>query len=94
MLRSRCLRHRLWRRGRRGRQANDTIYGLNGAIYSADPERAYRVARQIRSGHLTVNGNIVDITMPFGGFKQSGLGREGGIEGLDNYVEVKTVNFA
>jgi NAD-dependent aldehyde dehydrogenases len=75
-------------------RANDTIYGLNGAIYSADPERAYRVARQIRCGHLTVNGNIVDITMPFGGFKQSGLGREGGVEGLDNYIEVKTVNFA
>ncbi|CAD7028484.1 aldehyde dehydrogenase [Pseudorhizobium endolithicum] len=52
------------------------------------------MARQIRSGHLTVNGNVVDITMPFGGYKQSGLGREGGIKGLDNYVEVKTVNFA
>lgn len=75
-------------------KANDSIYGLNGAIYSADPERAYRVARRIQSGHLSINGNIVDITMPFGGVKQSGLGREGGIEGLDNYVEVKTVNFA
>lgn len=75
-------------------KANDSIYGLNGAIYSADPERAYRVARRIQSGHLSVNGNIVDITMPFGGVKQSGLGREGGIEGLDNYVEVKTINFA
>lgn len=75
-------------------KANDSAYGLSGAIYSADAERAYRVARRVRSGHLTVNGNIVDPTMPFGGVKASGQGREGGIEGLDNYLETKTVNFA
>ena len=75
-------------------KANDTIYGLHGAIYSADPERGYDVARRMRSGSVTVNGMIVDFKMPFGGFKQSGLGREGGLEGLDPYFEVKTVYFA
>ncbi len=57
----------------------------------ADAEQGYRVARRIRSGSVTVNGMIVDYKMPFGGFKQSGLGREGGIEGLQNYFEVKTI---
>ena len=75
-------------------KANDTIYGLHGAIYSADPERGYEVARRMQSGSVTVNGMVVDFKMPFGGFKQSGLGREGGTEGLDPYFEVKTVYFA
>ena len=75
-------------------KANDTIYGLHGAVYSADPERGYEVARRVRSGSVTVNGMIVDFKMPFGGFKQSGVGREGGIEGLDPYFELKTVYFA
>jgi aldehyde dehydrogenase (NAD+) len=48
----------------------------------------------VRSGSVTVNGLIVDPTMPFGGFKQSGTGREGGIEGLDPYLELKTIYFA
>ena len=74
-------------------KANDTIYGLHGAIYTADAERGYAVARRVRSGSVTVNGLIVDYKMPFGGFKQSGIGREGGIEGLENYFEVKTVYF-
>ena len=74
--------------------ANDTIYGLHGAVYSADPERGYAVARRMRSGSITVNGLIVDPELPFGGFKQSGTGREGGIEGLDPYFELKTVYFA
>jgi acyl-CoA reductase-like NAD-dependent aldehyde dehydrogenase len=76
------------------RIANDTRYGLHGAIYTADSEEGFRVARRVRSGSLTVNGLIVDPKLPFGGFKQSGLGREGGIEGLDSYFEVKTVYFA
>ena len=74
-------------------KANDTMYGLHGAIYTADPERGYHVARRVRSGSLTVNGMIVDYKMPFGGFKQSGIGREGGIEGLENYFEAKTIYF-
>jgi acyl-CoA reductase-like NAD-dependent aldehyde dehydrogenase len=75
-------------------KANDTIYGLHGAVYTQDPERGYEIARRVRSGSVTVNGLIVDPTMPFGGFKQSGTGREGGIEGLDPYFELKTVYFA
>jgi acyl-CoA reductase-like NAD-dependent aldehyde dehydrogenase len=75
-------------------KANDTIYGLHGAVYSADPEAGFAMARRMRSGSITVNGMIVDPSMPFGGFKQSGTGREGGLEGLDNYFELKTVYFA
>lgn len=74
--------------------ANGTIYGLHGAVYSASTEHALAVARRIRSGSVTVNGLVVDCTMPFGGFKQSGCGREGGIEGLDPYLETKTLYFA
>ena len=67
------------------------MYGLHGAVYSADAERGYPVARRVHSGSVTVNGLIVDYKMPFGGFKQSGIGREGGVEGLENNCEVKTV---
>ncbi len=74
-------------------KANDTIYGLHGAVYSADPERGYEFARRMRSGSVSVNSMAVDFKMPFGGFKQSGMGREGGIEGLEGYLEVKTVYF-
>jgi len=76
------------------RKANDTVYGLHGAVYTADSEQGYEIARRMRSGSVTVNGMIVDPKMPFGGFKQSGIGREGGIEGLDLYFELKTIYFA
>jgi aldehyde dehydrogenase (NAD+) len=76
------------------RKANATPYGLNGAVYSADPERAFAFARRMRTGGLTVNGLIVDPKHPFGGYKESGMGREGGPEGLDNYLEIKTVHMA
>ena len=76
------------------RKANDTVYGLHGAVYTRDPERGYQIARRVRSGSVTVNGLIVDPKMPFGGFKQSGLGREGGAEGLHPYFETKTIYFA
>ena len=76
------------------RKANSTIYGLHGAVYTQDPERGYEIARRVRSGSVTVNGLVVDFKMPFGGFKQSGVGREGGIEGLDPYFELKTIYFA
>jgi acyl-CoA reductase-like NAD-dependent aldehyde dehydrogenase len=75
-------------------KANDTIYGLHGAVYTADAQRGFEIARRVRSGSVTVNGLIVDPKMPFGGFKQSGIGREGGIEGLEPYFETKTVYFA
>jgi acyl-CoA reductase-like NAD-dependent aldehyde dehydrogenase len=76
------------------RKANDTVYGLHGAVYTADEEHGYEVARRVRSGSVTINGMIVDPKMPFGGFKQSGLGREGGPEGLDLYLETKTIYYA
>jgi acyl-CoA reductase-like NAD-dependent aldehyde dehydrogenase len=75
-------------------KANDTIYGLHGAVYTSNAERGYEIARRVRSGSVTINGLIVDPKMPFGGFKQSGLGREGGVEGLDPYFETKTIYFA
>ncbi len=76
------------------RKANATPYGLNGAVYSADPERGFAFARRMRTGGLTVNGLIVDPKHPFGGYRESGMGREGGPEGLENYLEVKTVHMA
>jgi aldehyde dehydrogenase (NAD+) len=75
-------------------KANHSTYGLSGAVYTSNPERGYEMARRMRTGSVTVNGMIVDVKYPFGGFKQSGVGREGGIEGLDNYVETKTIHFA
>ncbi len=75
-------------------KANATVYGLHGAVYTQDAERGYEIARRMRSGSVTVNGLIVDPKMPFGGFKQSGMGREGGIEGLEQYFELKTIYFA
>jgi aldehyde dehydrogenase (NAD+) len=76
------------------RKANATRYGLNGAVYSQDVERAYRFAKRMRTGGLTINGLIVDPKHPFGGYRESGMGREGGPEGLDNYLEVKTIHIA
>jgi len=76
------------------RIANNTIYGLHGAVYTTSEDTGHAIARRLQSGSVTVNGLIVDVTMPFGGFKQSGLGREGGIEGLDLYLETKTIYFA
>ena len=60
-------------------------------MYTADTDRAYAIARRVRTGHFTQNGRDFDLTNPFGGFKQSGVGREGGPEGLEAFVEVKTV---
>jgi acyl-CoA reductase-like NAD-dependent aldehyde dehydrogenase len=75
-------------------KANDTTYGLSGAVFTTNPDRGYAIARRMRTGSVTVNGMIVDPKHPFGGFKQSGIGREGGPEGLDNYVETKTIHIA
>ena len=76
------------------RKANDSTYGLSGAVFTASPDRGYAIARRMRTGSVTVNGMIVDPKHPFGGFKQSGMGREGGPEGLDNYIETKTIHIA
>lgn len=74
------------------RIANDSIYGLSGSVFSADQARALRVARRIRTGTLNVNGaNFFAPDSPFGGYKQSGIGREMGVEGFEEYLQTKTV---
>jgi aldehyde dehydrogenase (NAD+) len=74
------------------RIANDSVYGLSGAVWSADEARALRVARRIRTGTINVNGgNFYAADAPFGGYKQSGLGREMGPEGFEEYLETKTI---
>jgi len=72
--------------------ANDSDFGLAGAVFSADEERAERVARSIRAGAVTVNGFALDPGIPFGGFRQSGIGREGGLPGLLMYTELKAIH--
>jgi betaine-aldehyde dehydrogenase len=77
------------------RLANDTIYGLSGSIWTGDGARALRVARAVETGVLSINSNTsVRVSTPFGGFKQSGYGRELGPHALDHYTEVKTVYYA
>ncbi len=73
------------------RIANDTIYGLSGAVWSADEERALRVARRLRTGQVDINGGGFNYSAPFGGFKQSGNGREFGRAGLEEYLEFKAL---
>ena len=74
------------------RIANDSPYGLAGSVFSADDERADRVARRIRAGSLMVNGGMFyGADAPFGGYKQSGIGRQNGREGLEQYLETKTI---
>jgi betaine-aldehyde dehydrogenase len=77
------------------RLANDTIYGLSGSIWTRDGARALRVSRALETGVLSINSNTsVRVSTPFGGFKQSGLGRELGPHALDHYTELKTVFHA
>jgi aldehyde dehydrogenase (NAD+) len=73
--------------------ANDTIYGLAGGVWSGDPERAKAVARKIRAGQVEVNGGAFNVMAPFGGYKQSGLGREAGTFGLEEFLEVKSLQL-
>ena len=73
------------------RIANDTPYGLSGFVTSGDAERARRVANRIRSGNVHVNGARVDFGGAFGGFKQSGNGREWGEAGLGEFLELKAI---
>ena len=75
--------------------ANDTIYGLSGSIWSGDGGRALRVARALDTGVISINSNSsVRVSTPFGGFKQSGVGRELGPDALDHYTDVKNVYYA
>lgn len=73
--------------------ANDTPYGLAGAVWSSDPERARRVARRLRTGQVDVNGGRYNHLAPFGGYKQSGNGREFGKWGLEEYLETKSLQL-
>lgn len=71
--------------------ANDSVYGLSGSVWSADPGHALAIAREIRTGMVSVNGAPQAYGTPFGGFKQSGVGREMGPEGLRGYLEPKSI---
>jgi betaine-aldehyde dehydrogenase len=74
------------------RIANDTVYGLSGSIWTTNAGRAMRVARALETGTISINSNnSVRVTTPFGGFKQSGIGRELGPNALDHYTELKNV---
>jgi aldehyde dehydrogenase (NAD+) len=74
------------------RIANDSIYGLSGVVVGADEERALSVARRIRTGTLSVNGaQWFSVDTPFGGYRQSGLGRENGRAGFEEYLETKVI---
>ncbi len=75
--------------------ANDTEYGLSGSVWTRDGARALRVARAIETGVLSINSNTsVRVSTPFGGFKQSGVGRELGPHALEHYTELKNVYYA
>jgi betaine-aldehyde dehydrogenase len=77
------------------RLANETIYGLSGSVWSQNGARALRVARAIETGVISINSNTsVRVSTPFGGFKQSGVGRELGPHALEHYTELKNVYYA
>jgi aldehyde dehydrogenase (NAD+) len=73
------------------RIANETIFGLHGAVFTADVDRAREVAGEMRTGNIGHNGFKTDFNMGFGGFKQSGIGREGGVQGLMPFLESKAM---
>jgi len=72
--------------------ANDSTYGLSGSVWTADAEAGLGIAKRVRTGTFNVNGFMLEPCAPFGGFKQSGVGREGGPEGLAAYLEDKAIN--
>ena len=71
--------------------ANNSSFGLGGAVFTNDTDKAYEIARRVRTGTVGQNGSRTDLRIGYGGFKQSGIGREGGIQGLHNYLETKTI---
>ena len=75
------------------RIANDTVYGLAAAVWSGDQNRALRVAKQLRAGQVQVNGGAFNPAAPFGGYKQSGLGREAGAAGIEEFLETKAIQL-
>lgn len=74
--------------------ANDSQYGLSGAVYATDEKLAESIARRIRTGQVSINSWGMCVVQPFGGYKQSGLGREGNVEGLGAYLETKLIQHA
>jgi betaine-aldehyde dehydrogenase len=73
--------------------ANDTIYGLGGGVWSKDEAHAVRIARRIRTGQVDINGGMFNSNAPFGGYKQSGNGRENGVYGFEDFLEYKAMQF-
>ncbi|GAB3692731.1 aldehyde dehydrogenase family protein [Nocardiopsis oceani] len=73
--------------------ANDTVYGLNAAVWSGEPEEGLAVARRLRAGQVELNGGAMNPRAPFGGYKRSGNGREWGLPGLEEFCEVKAVQM-
>jgi acyl-CoA reductase-like NAD-dependent aldehyde dehydrogenase len=71
--------------------ANDSEYGLSGGIWSGNEARAMRVARKLRTGQVSINGGAFNVTAPFGGYKKSGLGRELGVHGMEEFLETKSI---
>jgi len=71
--------------------ANNTIYGLSGAVHSASTERAVDIARRLRAGHVAINGAHGD--GPSGGYKQSGIGRETGVWAFDEFLQTKSIGL-
>ena len=73
--------------------ANDSIYGLSGAVWSNDKEKAINFAKQMKTGQVSVNGGHFNVNAPFGGYKMSGNGRELGIHGLEEFLEIKSIQM-
>ncbi len=73
--------------------ANDSIYGLSGGVWSKDPDRAVNFAKKMRTGQVSVNGGLFNVSAPFGGYKLSGNGRELGTHGLDEFLEIKSIQL-
>lgn len=73
--------------------ANDSIYGLNACVWASSTERAVGFARRIRAGKVTINDGAYNALAPAGGYKQSGLGRERGPYGVEEFLEIKSLQF-
>ena len=75
------------------RIANDTVYGLAGGVWAADKDHAIAIARRMRTGQVEVNGGAFNANAPFGGYKQSGVGREYGDYGFEEFLEIKSMQL-